>query len=67
MLPAFKPQWSVAKGVEELYNAYKQIGLTKDDFQNRYLRLKQIKKLQDQGRLDDDLRWQRAESPAGRA
>ncbi|HEY9226410.1 MAG TPA: SDR family oxidoreductase [Gemmatimonadaceae bacterium] len=58
MLPAFRPQWSVKKGVEELYAAYQAAGLTAKDFQNRYLRLKQIKKLQDEGRLDDDLRWQ---------
>ena len=57
-LPAFKPQWSVAAGVMELYHAYRDAELTADEFQsNRYLRLKQIRKLQDEGRLDEDLRW----------
>ncbi|HEX4684552.1 MAG TPA: SDR family oxidoreductase [Gemmatimonadaceae bacterium] len=57
-LPAFRPQWTVASGVVELYNAYRDAELTADEFQsNRYLRLKQIRKLQDEGRLDDDLRW----------
>lgn len=57
-LPAFTPRWSVAKGVEELYAAYKTAGLTAEQFQgNKYLRLKQIKKLQDEGRLDGALRW----------
>jgi nucleoside-diphosphate-sugar epimerase len=65
-LPAFKPQWTVRKGVEELYAAYKEAGLTAADFQNRYLRLKQIKKLQDQGRLNDDLRWESSASAAAR-
>jgi nucleoside-diphosphate-sugar epimerase len=58
-LPAFKPQWSVMKGVVELYEAYKAHGLTSEEFQgNRYLRLKQIKKLQDAGLLDGELRWE---------
>jgi len=58
-LPAFQPQWSVSKGVEELYAAYKAVGLTAEQFQgNKYLRLKQIRKLQDEGRLDGALRWQ---------
>ena len=58
-LPAFRPQWSVQKGIEELYAAYRAVGLTTEQFLgNRYLRLKQIKKLQDEGRLDEDLRWQ---------
>lgn len=64
-LPAFRPQWSVAKGVEELYAAYRDAGLTAEQFHgNRYMRLKQIKKLQDEGRLDDDLRWQTAGAAA---
>ena len=66
-LPAFRPQWTVQKGVEELYAAYRDVGLTSEQFQgHRYLRLKQIKKLQDEGRLDDDLRWQHA-APSPRA
>lgn len=57
-LPAFKPQWTVRKGVEQLYNAYKAVGLTSEQFLGvKYLRLKQIQKLQDEGRLDRELRW----------
>lgn len=60
-LPAFRPQWTVQKGVEELYRAFRDAGLTSAQFAgHRYLRLKQIKKLQDEGRLDADLRWQQA-------
>jgi hypothetical protein len=58
MLPAFQPQWSVARGVDELHGAYRAIGLTTEQFQgHRYLRLKQISKLLDDGRLNDELRW----------
>jgi nucleoside-diphosphate-sugar epimerase len=64
LLPTFRPQWSVRMGVEELYDAYREAGLTAKDFQNRYLRLKQIKKLQEAGRLDGNLRWQRAAAGA---
>jgi nucleoside-diphosphate-sugar epimerase len=61
LLPAFQPRWSVQKGVVELYDAYREHGLTSEEFLgNRYLRLKQIKKLQDEHRLDDDLRWERS-------
>src|SRR6478672_8690517 len=68
MLPAFRPQWSVQKGVVELYEAYRAHGLTSEEFLgNRYLRLKQIKKLQDEHRLDDDLRWERSGVAAARA
>ncbi len=61
MLPAFRPQWTVRKGVDELYQAFREVNLTADQFLgHRYLRLKQIKKLQDEGRLDRELRWQTA-------
>lgn len=67
MLPAFRPQWSVQKGVVELYDAYRAHGLTSEEFLgNRYLRLKQIKKLQDEHRLDEDLRWETSETAAAR-
>ncbi|HTS87423.1 MAG TPA: SDR family oxidoreductase [Gemmatimonadales bacterium] len=58
MLRGFQPKWTVQKGVEELCAAYRAAGLTSEEFLGyRYLRLKQIKRLQDAGRLDEDLRW----------
>jgi nucleoside-diphosphate-sugar epimerase len=58
MLPEFAPQWTVRKGVEQLYRAFREAGLTRDQFLGeRYLRIKQIQKLQADGRLDEDLRW----------
>jgi len=65
-LPAFRPQWTVAKGVKQLYEAYRAAGLTSEQFLSRYFRLKQIRRLQDEGRLDNDLRWVRtADAVAG--
>ena len=57
-LPEFKPQWTVRRGIEQLYNSYKTHGLTLAEFSGtRYMRIKHIKKLQDAGRLDATLRW----------
>jgi nucleoside-diphosphate-sugar epimerase len=57
-LPEFRPRWTVRKGVEELYEAYQRFGLTADEFLGgRYVRLAEIKRLQGQARLTDQLRW----------
>ena len=58
VLHEFKPQWTARRGVEELYECYRQVGLTLDDFEGaRYKRIAHVKKLVDDGRLDGDLRW----------
>jgi len=57
-LPGFQPQWTVRRGIEQLYAAFKEHGLTSEEFlSTRYVRLKQIKKLQAADLLDDTLRW----------
>lgn len=57
-LPAFEPQWTVRLGVEQLYAAYCRYGLTEKKFLGtKYLRIKRIRKLQSEGRLDRSLRW----------
>ena len=57
-LPEFQPQWTVRKGMEELYAAMKKYGMTREDFWGpRYQRIKTIQKLMGEGRLDGDLRW----------
>jgi nucleoside-diphosphate-sugar epimerase len=57
-LPEFNPQWSVRRGIEQLYTSYKTHGLTLDEFLGtKFLRIKHIKKLLDEGRLDTALRW----------
>ena len=61
-VPDFRPAWTVRQGIEELVHAFRAAGLTAEDFLGaRYLRLTQIRKLQQEGRLDADLRWH----PAG--
>lgn len=60
-LPAFKPKWNARLGAEQLYTAYKRIGLTLEDFEGpRYKRIAHIKKLLGNGRLDETLRWRNA-------
>lgn len=57
VLPQFKPQWTVPRGVEQLYEAYVRNGLTFEQFTgSRYLRINRVLELQRDGRLDDDLR-----------
>lgn len=58
----FKPQWTVERGCVELYEAYKRIGVTVNDFEGiRYKRIAQIKQQQDAGLLDETLRWRTPE------
>ena len=58
LLPEFRPQWTVRKGIEELFSAMKEYGLTREDFLgSKYQRIKMIQKLQQQGQVDTDLRW----------
>jgi hypothetical protein len=64
-LPAFQPQWTVQRGIEELYAAYKRYDLRLDEFLGtRYLRIKHITAMQSQARLDAALRWQQDPPPA---
>ena len=57
-LPEFKPRWTVRRGVEQLYTAYRRYRLTEEEFVGtKYLRIKRIKELQSQGRLDGSLCW----------
>lgn len=58
-LAGFMPQWTVRRGIEQLYAAYHTARLAKEDFLgNKYLRIQHIRALQRDGRLDDTLRWQ---------
>lgn len=64
-LPAFKPCWNARKGAQELYAAYKRVGLRLEDFEGpKYKRIDHIKSLLQSGRLSADLRWtQEAQVP----
>ena len=60
----FEPQWTVRAGMEELRAAFDRHHLTREEFLGgRYMRIKQILKLQAEGRVDASLRW--IEAPAG--
>ena len=57
-LPGYTPQWTLRAGIEELYEAYKNHGMTKDEFLGpRYYRLKVIRGRIERGELDTNLRW----------
>jgi nucleoside-diphosphate-sugar epimerase len=58
VLPRFQPQWNVRKGAQQLYEAYRTVGLTADDIEGgRYTRIRHIRKMMESGRLDSSLRW----------
>jgi len=57
-VPGFKPQWTIRHGAVELYETYKAVGLTLEDFEGqRFQRIAHVKHLIDQGSLDSSLRW----------
>ncbi len=62
-LPGWAPRWTVRRGIEELYEAYRRHGLTAEDWSGpRYYRLRTVRALQERGVLDAALR--RARVPA---
>ncbi|HVM41679.1 MAG TPA: SDR family oxidoreductase [Acidimicrobiia bacterium] len=64
-LPAFRPQWTVRRGAEELAQSYARFGLTKDQLVGPvYQRIAHIRRLLDEEYLDPMLRW-RARHPVG--
>jgi len=59
-LPEFQPQWNARRGAQQLYDAYRQVGLRLEDFEGpRYKRIDHIKQLLSTDRLDTSLRWRR--------
>jgi nucleoside-diphosphate-sugar epimerase len=58
VLPNFRPQWTARTGAQELYDAYRTVGLTAEDVERgRYVRIVQIQRQQRAGQLDNSLRW----------
>jgi nucleoside-diphosphate-sugar epimerase len=56
-LPGFRPQWTVKRGAEQLYEAYLAAGMTLEEFtSSRYFRIKRVQEQQRVGRLGEDLR-----------
>jgi nucleoside-diphosphate-sugar epimerase len=58
VLPAFRPQWTAQRGAQELYDAYRSVGLMASDLKvGRYVRMNNIQRLLNSGRLNASLRW----------
>ncbi len=67
-VPGFEPQWTVARGVEELRDAYAAAGLSLDDLTGpRLQRIRRVRELLAASRLGADLRWIDAGSTGSRA
>jgi nucleoside-diphosphate-sugar epimerase len=57
-LPEYRTHWTVAHGVEEVYQAIADTGLSSDHFEGpRYNRIAYLKELLAHGRVAEDLRW----------
>ena len=63
-LPEYQPEWTVRRGMEQLRDAFKRNGLSREELLgDRYFRIKRIRALQSEGLLDASLRWTSVESP----
>ena len=59
--PGFEYQWDARRGARELLDAFREVGLTLDDFEgHRFIRLNQLNRLRADGSLDDTLHWRTA-------
>jgi nucleoside-diphosphate-sugar epimerase len=59
LLPALTFDWDAKRGAEELVEAYRRVGLTTADFEgDRFVRLRRLRSLLDEGAIDQTLRWQ---------
>jgi nucleoside-diphosphate-sugar epimerase len=58
VLHDFKPQWTARRGIEQLYDEYKRVGLTLEEFEGpKFMRIAHVKTLIKEGALDEKLRW----------
>ena len=58
-IPGFDCEWTVKQGALELAEAYREHGLTAEDFQARFTRLAVLRAASEAGTVDDTLRWRR--------
>ena len=57
-LPGYAPEWTLRRGIEQLYGAYSGAGLTWEAFDGwQYHRLRTIQRRLQRHELDDGLRW----------
>jgi nucleoside-diphosphate-sugar epimerase len=57
VLPDFQPHWTLRTGIESLYRAYLETGLTLEQLTHRYVRIKRLKDLMGDNAIDSSLRW----------
>jgi nucleoside-diphosphate-sugar epimerase len=58
ILPDLKLRWTVRRGIEQLYQAFKEYGLELEDLTgSRFQRIAHVRSLISSDRTDDDLRW----------
>ncbi|MFI7392781.1 NAD-dependent epimerase/dehydratase family protein [Streptomyces tendae] len=58
-IPGFDCAWTVKQGALELADAYREHGLTREDFERRFTRLAVLRAASEAGAVDDTLRWRR--------
>ncbi|MER7583581.1 SDR family oxidoreductase [Kitasatospora sp. NPDC097691] len=58
-VPDFACEWTVQRGALELAQAYREFGLTREDFEQRFTRLAVLRRASEAGTVDDTLRWRR--------
>ncbi|MFD7047109.1 NAD-dependent epimerase/dehydratase family protein [Streptomyces mirabilis] len=58
-IPGFDCGWTVKQGALELADAYREHGLTREDFERRFTRLAVLRAATEAGAVDDTLRWRR--------
>ncbi len=67
-LRGFVPSWNARTGAQQLYEAYRKVGVTLDEFEGpKYQRIAHIRKLIADGVLDSELRYRAREPVALRA
>jgi nucleoside-diphosphate-sugar epimerase len=60
--PSYRPAWTLRKGIEEMYRAYRDGAMTAEEFLGpRYYRLRTVQGLMVRGALSEDLRRTRAQ------
>lgn len=57
-LPGFQPRWDLPRGIEQLLEAYRKYGLTREDFEsNKYFRIRSMKSLMEAEEVNARLEW----------
>jgi len=61
-LPTFKPQWNARLGAKQLYDTYKKVTFTLEEFEGpRYKRIKHLQENISNGHLNSDLQWKESQ------